>query len=587
VPTPVVIYAAKSTQDKHRSIETQIEDDVAKAEEEGWEIIWKEWRDGKPIAFTDEKFSAYSGNRGEDLRKAKEVAAQIAEERGEVCMLLAQASDRFARGAGDKPGAADALIEIWHQLRRQNVHLRSVEDDGDLRDSPSVANLGHRAMMESKRKSGSVKKGMRRRARKGLPTGGPRPLALRYGEQGYEHVRAEVPIVNRIFKALRAGKSQSAIARELAADRVPTVDGGRWHQGTISNIARNPIYKGFILHEGELIKAQHDPVVAPSLWGEVNDLLAQKVRSSGGRGRPPAGKHLFRKGMLTCVCGESLVPRTDKERVGGVPYEKYICYGRKLNPSSCSMAPLSRAQIDVAVYSYYEQVGLDVETTREQLAEAQGHKLAELRALHASAAAEQSRVEVRLARVRRDYMDEEISAAEWKDVREELSADLNASKAGASRLEEQLAQVEEWNELKDIEQETLEHLTEIRRAIAGEIRDAAGADEARAALLRLFDGFRLRRIQPGVRVHAELAWQGEYYIEPIISEMAVAGFTSLRPILRREGLHTAPGTNTQSGSRSGTRSCAPASALCCAATPTPRTGRAGSASSWSTRSAAA
>jgi DNA invertase Pin-like site-specific DNA recombinase len=576
VPTPVVIYAAKSTQDKHRSIDTQLEDGREKAAAEDWEIVGE---------FTDEAFSAYSGNRGEGLKRAKALAVKVAAERGDVCMLLAQASDRFARGEGDKPGAADALIEIWHSLRRQDVHLRSVEDDGDLRDSPSVANLGHRAMMESKRKSGSVKKGMRRRARRGLPTGGPRPLALKYGEEGYEHVKAEVPVAKRIFQALRAGKSQSAIARELEADRVPTVDGGRWHQGTISNIARNPVYKGFILHEGELIEAKHAPVVDPGLWDEVNALLAKKVRSSGGRGRPPAGKHLFRKGMLKCVCGESLVPRTDKERKSEA-YEAYICYGRKLDPSSCSMRPLPRAQIDGAVYSYYEQVGLDIAATREQLAEAQGHKVAELRALVEGAETERSRAEERLAKVRRDYMDDRLSAEDWAGFRDELTSDLEATSAEAKHLQQQLDEAKVWDGLRDLEQETLERLTQIRRAIAGEINDAAGADEARAALLRLFDGFRLRRIQPGVRVHAELAWQNEYYIEPIISEMAIEGFTPLRPILRREGLHTAPGTNTQSGSRSATRSCAPGSARSSVAAAIPRTGRGASATSSSTRSAA-
>src|SRR4249919_2155929 len=119
---PAVLYAAKSTQDKHKSIPTQLEDGREKAAEEDWEVVGE---------FTDEGFSAYSGNRGPGLEQAKLLAAKVAEERDGICMLVAQASDRFARGAGDKPGAAQSLVEIWHALRRLNVHLRSVEDDFD------------------------------------------------------------------------------------------------------------------------------------------------------------------------------------------------------------------------------------------------------------------------------------------------------------------------------------------------------------------------------------------------------------------------------------------------------------------------
>src|SRR5262249_13987743 len=110
---PAVLYAAKSTADKHKSIPTQLEDCRKKAEEEGWEVVGE---------FHDEGFSAYSGNRGPDLEKAKRAAAEAAEEHGAVCALIAQHSDRFARGAGDEPGAADSLVEIWHAMRRQNVH---------------------------------------------------------------------------------------------------------------------------------------------------------------------------------------------------------------------------------------------------------------------------------------------------------------------------------------------------------------------------------------------------------------------------------------------------------------------------------
>src|SRR5436190_4096432 len=101
--TRAVIYAAKSTEDKHGSIPTQLEDCRALAEREGWTV---------EAEFSDEAFSAYSGNRGPGLASARERAAKLANEHGR-CILVAQDADRFARGSGDAPGAADHVGELY------------------------------------------------------------------------------------------------------------------------------------------------------------------------------------------------------------------------------------------------------------------------------------------------------------------------------------------------------------------------------------------------------------------------------------------------------------------------------------------
>ena len=101
-----VIYGAKSTEDTHGSIGTQLADCRALAEREGWTVIGE---------FHDEAFSAYKGNRGPGLEAAKTLAAHAAAEDGR-CVLVAQDADRFARGAGDAPGAADHLGEVYFSM---------------------------------------------------------------------------------------------------------------------------------------------------------------------------------------------------------------------------------------------------------------------------------------------------------------------------------------------------------------------------------------------------------------------------------------------------------------------------------------
>ena len=120
---------------------------------EGWEVVGEG---------SDENFSAYSGNRGPELERTLLLAGEVAADSGEVVAFVVQHSDRISRGAGDAPGAPKALIEIWHEQRRRDVHLRSVQDDDDLRSSSSVANLGERNHIDSKRKSAAVKDGIKR-----------------------------------------------------------------------------------------------------------------------------------------------------------------------------------------------------------------------------------------------------------------------------------------------------------------------------------------------------------------------------------------------------------------------------------------
>ena len=160
-----------------------------------------------------------------------------------------------------------------------------------------------------------------------------------------------------------------------------------------------------ILFHGELFPGIHEPAVTTELWQEVNDLLTARRLPTRprGQGRPPAGKHIFYKGTLKCICGESLVPRTNKRKAISSDkvyvYEHYSCYGRSQDKASCPVLPIRRELIDSPVFRYFERVGLDLEATRDQLAAAQGRRATETRALLVGAERDAQKAGDRLARV--------------------------------------------------------------------------------------------------------------------------------------------------------------------------------------------
>jgi site-specific DNA recombinase len=465
-----ILYAAKSTEDVHDSIPAQLAECRGMANDEGFPV------DGE---YQDEAASAFKADRGPGLAAALEHVERI---KG---VLIVQHSDRLARGDGR---TARHLAEIYFWALRRNVTLRSVQDDSTFTNPILAVALGERNAEDSRRKSLAVRAGLKRRQAVGKHSGA-RPYGYRHRDGELEKVEAEAAIVRRIFAEYAAGVTQLQITRTLRADGVPTVRGGEWHQGTVRAILANSVYVGRI---GEA-PGKHQAIIDEETWANVEQLRSAKART--GRGRPPKGQHLFRKGMLRCQCGEAMVPRTDPNRRTG-PTETYYCYGRKQNPESCSMPPIRRELIDTAVYAYFENVGLDIEATRCQLAESRDRKLVEVRALLGAAEREAQKARERLDRVRRDYQDGKLAADDWAEQREQLTDEHLGAVAEVRRLGDQQQEVTEWGELRDVEADVLRKLSEVRKAIAGEISGPDDVAAVRAARSRLFSRFVVSPFDP-------------------------------------------------------------------------------------------
>jgi DNA invertase Pin-like site-specific DNA recombinase len=528
---PAILYAAKSTEDKHGSIPDQLSKTRLLSQKENWDLSQE---------FSDEGFSAYSGNRGPGLEEAKEAAINLAAEHGE-CFLVALHSDRVARGAGDEPGAADHLVEVVAHLRRHGVRLRTVEDDFFADDRIGLlmaAVQGQRNTEDSRRKAESVRAGMKRRAERGMFSG-PRPYGYEYAKDGsgLTIVPAEAEIVCRIFSEYVAGRSLSEISRRLHRDKVPTKTGALWRQSTVSGIVRNDVYVGKVTYRKKSLDGVHQPIIELDLWKRAAQLVASTPTKPG---RPTKAKrHLFTGGFLRCgVCDEAMVPRTRPES----GYEFYECNGRRLH--GCTTGAIRRVDIDTGVLAHFEQTSLDIGATREAFIEAMDRQVAESRALLDAAEHEEQNAAARLAKVKRDYTHGDLTASEWRGLRTELEPEAAAAKAETERLREQVKAVTDDAALGDAEGEVLRQLSRIRSAVAGEITEASDVDSVRAALHRLFDRFILHPDLPQ-KAHVELVAE-RYWIEPVVSEQAVAGYDEkLRPILAKQPLEQAENNYAQ------------------------------------------
>lgn len=486
----VVLYGAKSTQDKRNSISTQLADGRALADTNGWEIIGQ---------YDDEGFSAYSGNRGQGLIDAEAHATRAAAETGSVVMLVTQAHDRFARGAGDKPGASDSLGEVWHRCRRKNVWLRSAEDDEELRDEASVAAVGRRAHIDSARKAKSVRNGQKRRKARGMHTGGPRKFGYEFARYPDGITIADAPMLvhptesviyrEQIYGPAMAGLNARAIVHALTDAGVPTTTtNGRWHPSTIRKILLDPFYAGKVrqLDSDELVDGEHTALVSYEDWLALQALRAGQAHNRGGR-KPTGNRALFVNRHLRCgQCGGVMGYRSKPNRTGG-KWERYVCCERERDARSCSQPPVEVDALEqAAVRALMHETGSVSGLAQRRLAEHHGAvELTEAQLIDARRQVAQSHE--RGQRAETDYLDGRLPVELYERAVKRVSGERVAAEAQVSQLEQHLGALRDRAQHVDVERAMISAMQELVSALTGD-----NPDHARTVLRRAFPVITLR-----------------------------------------------------------------------------------------------
>jgi site-specific DNA recombinase len=170
--------------------------------------------------------------------------------------------DRAGRSVRD-------VIEIDRTLRAAGVDTVFLREGVDT--STPTGELLRNIMASLAEFEGRViyerlSKGKRRKAAEGGYTGGWVPYGYRRTDDGTIAVVPEqAAVVERIFRWAAEGRTLPWIAARLREEHAPTRNGGAWRPSTIRGMLRNPFYMGLVQLDGELVRAQHEPVVPHTL----------------------------------------------------------------------------------------------------------------------------------------------------------------------------------------------------------------------------------------------------------------------------------------------------------------------------------
>ena len=160
--------------------------------------------------------------------------------------------------------------------------------------------------------------------RKGLWMGGQVPLGYDADGRSLKIRDDEAQTIRTLYGlyeehgTIRAVKTEAARrglrTRKRTASDGTVSGGGTFDRGHIHHILTNPIYAGRIRHKDKVHEGQHDPIIEPERWEQVQHLLQQGAARS--RGRKSAKRRSYLSGKLFDETDDRLTPSHSKTRKG-------------------------------------------------------------------------------------------------------------------------------------------------------------------------------------------------------------------------------------------------------------------------------
>ena len=275
-PLRCAVYTRKSTEDgleqEFNSLDAQreaCEAYILSQRHEGWALV--------PGRYDDGGFSG--GNMARPGLRAllADVDASL------VDVIVVYKVDRLTRSLAD-------FAKIVERLDAKQASFVSVTQSFNTTTSMGRLTLNvllSFAQFEREVTGERIRDKIAASKKKGLWMGGPVPLGYQVIERKLVPVPDEAERVCMIMRRYIASTSADALIAQLAHEGVVTKIQNRtsgphrggipFRRGSLFHLLKNPIYRGKIVHKGNVYDGEHEPIVDENLWNEVRDRLLLKA----------------------------------------------------------------------------------------------------------------------------------------------------------------------------------------------------------------------------------------------------------------------------------------------------------------------
>jgi DNA invertase Pin-like site-specific DNA recombinase len=270
------VYTRKSTEDgleqEFNSLDAQreaCEAYILSQRHEGWALV--------PGRYDDGGFSG--GNMGRPGLKA--LLAEV--DAGLVDVIVVYKVDRLTRSLAD-------FAKIVERLDARQASFVSVTQAFNTTTSMGRLTLNvllSFAQFEREVTGERIRDKIAASKRKGLWMGGPVPLGYQVVERKLLPVPEEAERVRMIMRRYIASSSADSLIVRLEAEGIVTKIQNRtsgphrrgipFRRGSLFHLLKNPIYRGKIVHKGNVYEGEHEAIVDQGLWDAVQDRLSLKA----------------------------------------------------------------------------------------------------------------------------------------------------------------------------------------------------------------------------------------------------------------------------------------------------------------------
>lgn len=260
--------------------------------------------------------------------------------KGEFTHLLVWKIDRISRNLLD-------FCAMYDEVKGYGVTFVSKNEQFDTSSAMGEAMLKIIlvfAELERKLTAERVSSIMLSRAEKGLWNGANVPLGYVYDKATkFPKIDSkESKTVKLIFDTYEDIKSATHVMKYLNDNNISTKRGGRWTSKTVTDIIRNPFYKGTYRYnyresargskkdekEWIIIDDNHDAIISKEQWQLCNDIMDKNAERNSSMYRKGVNTHVF-SSILKCeLCGRGFIANTDQPRKNGWRPSTYRCQGR-------------------------------------------------------------------------------------------------------------------------------------------------------------------------------------------------------------------------------------------------------------------
>lgn len=310
------VYTRKSTEDgleqEFNSLDAQREAYILSQKHEGWALVPGRYDVG--------------GFSGGNMERAGLKALLADVEAGQVDIIVVYKVDRLTRSLAD-------FARIVERLDAKGASFVSVTQAFNTTTSMGRLTLNvllSFAQFEREVTGERIRDKIAASKRKGLWMGGPVPLGYEVIERNLVPVPDEAERVRTIMRRYLEIRSVPPLLDRLREEGVvtkiqnrtsgPNRGGIPFARGSLFHLLKNPIYRGKIVHKGQVYDGEHEPIVDEDLWERVQMHLRETAPPRKRPGNEP--QRALLQGLLFDPEGRPVVPTYGNK--GGRRYTYYI-----------------------------------------------------------------------------------------------------------------------------------------------------------------------------------------------------------------------------------------------------------------------